>query len=212
MKAKNIILVAALSLFSTAGFSQESESSNSVPLIGIGINLTQFRMVDLWDDYYGAPANKLMITVSPLKYLRIEPEVGFFSHSYEDQVGNGQKFDLKDRLLTFGAGLFGMYQKGNTNMYGGLRFESASIKDEYLEQTGYDINWNPIYAVSESESSRTTFSPTIGAEYFLGEHFSIGGEFGIRIMSIKSEYPGSSTTDKSNMTSTDAALQMRIYF
>lgn len=192
---------------SMSGFSQSEEATVEPPVFGIGMNLTQFQFSDLYgSDLYGAPANKLMITVTPIKMLRIEPDFGFMSFKYEDEDGTGKKFDLKSNMVSFGAGAFGMMQRGKTNFYGGLRFELAKITDEYLE-----IDWmTGAGSVKEYESSRTTLAPTIGGEYFLGQHFSIGAEFSLRMMNINMKQPGASSQQEKH-TTTGAGLQMRFY-
>lgn len=210
MKTKSIWL---LLLLLPMGLTVNAQEENyKPPLFGVGINLTQFRISDLFNDYYGAPANSLMITVSPLKYLRFEPQIGYYSEKYEDDLGNGQKFDMRDRLLSFGIGAFGMLQKVKTNIYFGLRYENARIKDEFLDLEYDPVTFQSYYSKKISESTRSTVAPTVGAEYFLGEHFSVGGEFAFRIMNFKTTTEGSAITEKSSASNTDAGLQIRFYF
>lgn len=192
---------------SILGNAQSEEATVTPPIFGIGMNLTQFQFSDLYgSDLYGAPANKLMITITPVKMMRIEPDFGFMSFKREDEDGTGKKFDLKDRVISYGVGAFGMMQRGKTNLYGGLRFEMASIKSEYL-----DIDWmSGIGSISEYEGSRTTLAPTLGGEYFLGEHFSIGAEFSLRIMNISMKDEGLPSEEEKH-TTTGAGLQMRFY-
>jgi hypothetical protein len=203
-----LCLFLGFGIFTTTG----QEENYEPPMIGIGLNLTQFRMNEIFYDYFGAPANSLMITVTPMKMIRLEPQVGYFSNRYDEKPGNGQTFNLQDKMITFGVGAFGMIQKGKTNIYGGLRYESAKVENEWLDYNYDFMTGTEYYTIESSEASRSTVAPTIGAEYFLGEHFSVGGEVAVRIMSIESKSSTSSTTEKSNSTSTDAGLQLRFYF
>lgn len=194
-----------------SGFSQSEDSKVQPPLFGLGLNLTQFQYSDLYSyELYGAPANNLMLTVSPLKALRIEPEFGYMSFKRETTDGNGQKHDLRNKISAFGVGVFGMMQRGKTNLYGGVRYEMAAITSEWLD-VEYDWTFGTAsYFIREDKSTRSTISPTVGAEYFLGDHFSIGGEFSFRIMSITTKYYGG-PTEKESQTATGAGLQMRFY-
>ena len=211
MKTLKYYLLAICITTVFAGNSQTEESKVEPPIFGLGLNLTQFRFSDLFSDWFGAPANQLMITVSPMKSLRLEPEFGILSFKHEETDGNNQTHDLKDKVISFGIGAFGMIQRGQTNIYGGLRYNNAQMTSEYLDLTGYDVNFNPIYSVVKDEGTRSTVAPTIGAEYFFGQHFSIGGEFSLRIMKVNSRPSGSSTTQVENDIVTGAGLQMRFY-
>lgn len=188
-----------------------NEESVMPPIFGVGINLTQFQFSDLFSDWYGSPANKIMLTVTPMKSLRIEPEFGMLSFKREETDGNGQTHDLKDKMIAFGIGAFGMMQRGNTNMYGGLRYENAQMQSQWLDSNTDWMSGTTTYTVVKDEGTRSTIAPTIGAEYFFGQHFSIGGEFSLRIMKINSKPYGSSVTQVEDHITTGAGLQMRFY-
>lgn len=210
MKIRQLYCLAILLFASNSFIAQEENENVQISKFGVGINLTQVRISELYSmsNYFGVPANNFMVTVSPLKWLRIEPLIGFTSSTYADYNDK----ENKDKMFNVGTGLFGMLQRGNTNIYGGLRYENTKITNVSYQITDYTTN-GPVYSKITAEASRNTFAPTLGAEYFLGKHFSFGGEFGLRIMSITSNSGQSGAQDQeSKMSSTDASFQIRVYF
>lgn len=181
---KTLLLIGAIAL-SINSFGQESEPKLELPKIGLGLNFTPFNLTDYYSVDYSP--SKLMITYTPIKFLRIVPEIGYMSVKDDNS---------KTSFLVYGAGLFFMGQKGKTNIYGGPKVEYATTKDTYESET--------------NKSGRLTIAPTIGAEYFLGQHFSIGGEFALKFISFKAISNGSNPDDK--ITTTGASVQLRFYF
>lgn len=198
-----------------------SAQDNIVPRkLGIGLNLTQLRLSDLYSyNLYSAPANSVMIEVSPLKSLRVTPSIGYFSRSVEIMGPDSQRYDEKQGLFAAGLGLFYMFQKQDVNFYTGMRFEMARIQEVFYD-FDYVFNPNPPYddyyvaIEKESINTRTSYNPTLGAEYFFSPHFSIGGEFQLRISTFektKQAFPSPADGEKMSI-STDAGIQLRFYF
>lgn len=199
IKKTLLLLATALCLFSTENiFAQSNEESLDIRPFGLGLHVEQFKLSDLTMDITTAPANKLVFTISPANFIRIEPEVGF-------NLLNNKEEELKDLSVHVGTGVYGMFQKGRTNFYGGLKFEYANISNEY-------IDWNTNDKMTE-KVNRITVGPTIGAEYFFGRHFSFGGEIGLKYMSLtsKDSQYGDSEVNQSYLT-TDSGLLLRFYF
>ena len=181
---KTLLLLGALAL-SINSFGQESEPKLELTKIGLGLNFTPFNLTDYYSVDYSP--SKLMITYTPIKFLRIAPEIGYMSTKDNN---------YKTSFLAYGAGLFFMNQKGKTNIYGGPKVEFATTKYTNGSET--------------SKAGRLTIAPTIGAEYFLGQHFSLGGEFALKFISFKAIDSGSNPDDK--ITTTGASAQIRFYF
>ena len=163
---------------------QESEPQVELPKIGFGFNLNPMSLFDYYNFDYSP--SKLMITYTPTKFLRIEPDIGYMSVKDDN---------YKESLIAFGGAIYFMKQKGKTNIYGGPKVEFAIDKYEYDSNT--------------SKDGRLTFSPTIGAEYFLGQHFSIGGEFALKFISFKDLDDGQNPDEK--ITTTGTSVQIRFY-
>lgn len=98
-----------------------------------------------------------------------------------------------------------MFQKGKTNIYGGIKGEYGRMKDEYL-------TWNDD-DVEETKALRISVGPAVGAEYFLGDHFSIGGEISVKYMNYKIKYTETGRdNEKYTLINTDSGLLLRFYF
>ena len=165
---------------------------------GLGLHVEQFKMGDVYTDFAMSPANKVIFTINATNYLRIEPEVGFNFYNDKDN-------DLKDQSLHTGIGVFYMFQPGKINIYTGVRFELAQIKEEYQ-------SWQTDEKYTD-KSVRTTFAPAIGAEYFFGKHFSIGGEVALKYSNLKTKYGNPDNEDrKRTYFSTDTGVLLRFYF
>jgi len=155
---------------------------------GIGLHLEQFKSNDLFSlfEEMGAfSGNKIILVFSPSNSFRIEPEIGFMTVSVKSE-------DEKIKFINLGLGVLGMMQHNRLNIYGGLRGEYGISK----------------YGSDSSDKNNTfSISPTIGAEYYLGDNFTFGGEFAIKYFSTKQfeDY-------KINLFSTATGLFIRFYF
>lgn len=78
--------------------------------------------------------------------------------------------DDKHIHVNFGLGVFRLYPLDKTLLLGGIRVGYGQERSKYSIQT-----------TSEVKSNRYSYSfgPFIGAEYFFGNHFSIGAEVGL---------------------------------
>lgn len=200
---KSIVFIIAITLiaFNVKSYAQTEESKTELPIFGLGMHIEQFKLNDITTNINTAPANKVIFTISPTNHFRIESEIGF-------NAFNDKEDDLSDLSIHFGVGGFVMFQKGKTNIYTGLRVEYAAISHEY-------IDWSPNPNQKQTEKTkRISAGPAIGAEFFLGKHFSFGGEIALKYMNLKSEdsqYSDSETVSQSYIT-TDSGLLVRFYF
>ena len=189
---------ASLLLIQSGLLGQDNEDE-PIKLFGLGMHIEQFKLVDIASDITTAPANKIMLTITPNNKFRIEPEVGlnFF---------NDKESELKNKSIHFGVGTFGMFQRGKVNLYTGLRFEYANISVEYFD-------WNTGDKSTE-RINRISLGPAIGAEYFFGKHFSFGGEISLKYMNLKSkDGRNNNGADRDEVYfTTDSGLLLRFYF
>ena len=198
----SISIIASIFLINPDLFGQNEEEIPKIKIFGVGMHIEQFNTVDIWMvGITTVPVNKIVFTISPIKNFRLEPEIGFSSF-------NDRTTDLSYKSLNIGIGGFGMYQLGKTNFYGGLRFEYADMTNEYVQSS----SGNGV-VVGTEKTIRLEIGPALGAEYFFGSHFSLGGEIGLRHMNIKTngeQYSGS-TNEKKYFTS-NMGILLRFYF
>lgn len=193
----------------TSVFGQEAPKAQEMKKFGFGLHVEQFKTQDIMSSTI-VPANKLILVMSPVSNFRVEPSIGF-SNS-KDEFGDINYSGMQtSKGFYIGIGAFYMYQAGKTNLYFGLRLEHGKIKEE-MEYTS-----NGFSDFSKTETKRFMFAPTLGAEYFLGKHFSFGGEFALKNYSSKSSNtstnnPAPSDENKNKFFSTDTGLLLRFYF
>lgn len=193
-----IFLGAALCLYINNLFGQ-TDSTSIIKPFGIGLHLEQFKINDI-SDLTDFPGNKIALSISTGNSFRFEPEFGFRS-------GKGESGDLntKSSTVTLGLGSFIMFQHKKLNTYIGFRMELGIMKftEDYMGSK-----------VTE-KSDRFLIGPAIGAEYFLGEKFSFGGEIGLRNVSSKTTKepkPTGYQNEKISFFATDTGLFVRFYF
>lgn len=205
MKRKILLSITIISVIifkSPALFGQSSEEIPKIKVFGFGMHIEQFNTVDLWMvGITTVPVNKIVLTISPIKNFRLEPEIGFSSF-------NDGSIDLTYKIFNIGIGGFGMYQLGKTNFYGGLRFIYADMSNEYvLSASGNNI------VKGTEKTIRLEIGPAFGAEYFFGSHFSFGGEVGLRKMNIKTKGESYSlSTHERNYIASNMGILLRFYF
>ncbi|MEN8122282.1 MAG: outer membrane beta-barrel protein [Bacteroidota bacterium] len=194
----SLIVISAILFQESQIIGQNSENTEVLQLFGLGMHIEQFKLSDITMDITTAPANKIVLTMTPTNKFRIEPEIGF-------NYLNDKESELKAKSVHFGVGGFTMYQKGKTNIYLGFRFEYANISNEYY-------NWNTGGKLKE-KTNRLSIGPAIGAEFFFGDHFSFGGEIGLKYMSLETnDSQSGSDYKKQEHITTDSGLLLRFYF
>lgn len=200
VKFSLLIAFVVLATSFTQSYGQSTESIPLLKMIGFGMHIEQFKINDLANTITVAPANKLLLTFTPVRNFRLEPEIGInFSKNTTSK--------LEAKSVHFGLGGFGMFQKGKANFYGGLRFEIAVISNERLIYSYYSPE------KFTEKTNRITIGPSFGAEYFFGEHFSFGGEIGLKFMKINTNIEElQESEEKAENITTDSGLLIRFYF
>ncbi|MDH5366619.1 MAG: hypothetical protein OEW67_06500 [Cyclobacteriaceae bacterium] len=204
----NLAILLALVFSNYVVYAQDSDESNDLRVFGLGMHIEQFKWLDIASFSGVAPVNKIMLTITPSNSFRIEPEFGF--NYYNNKTGaNSNTGYLKNRVTTFGIGVFGMKQWTKTNIYYGLRMDNGIVKNEYE-----DFNFNGNLIIETEKINRFSIGPSIGVEYLFGKHFSFGGEIGIKSITNKSTNSQFSVNGetKESYFATDTGLLIRFYF
>jgi len=182
--------------FKTHG--QNSEELLEMKLFGLGLHFEQFGLKDLIGDYIVIPKNKIIFIINPTQHFRIEPNIGYTLSRYRD---GGHK----SRSTNWGLGSYGMFQRGETNFYGGIKFDYEKMSYEYLHfQTG---TWR-----TRNVTKSYTIGPVIGAEIFFGEHFSFGGELGLNYKLSNIKYDPILDGKQRKYFTSNSGLLLRFYF
>ena len=204
------IAIGIMTFTSQHSFGQEVETNTEVKKFGIGLHVEQFKIQDIWSSSF-APVNSIIFTISPSSKWRLEPSISFSNAKDEYSTSSYTPTNTIEGIY-FGLGGFGMYQAGKPNIYIGVRIEHAKIKDESKYSDGTTTN------IRTDETKRFMIGPTIGAEYFLGKHFSFGGEVALKNYNYKTESKETSNPNptpqenKSNSFSTETGLLLRFDF
>lgn len=106
--------------------------------------------------------------------LRLEPEFGLTRSSMTEEIEDVGESSEKTTSLRIGCGLFWYKPVNKVSFYYGgrigiVRMSSSAEQDYKNPFLGED---------SETKTSQTNLylGPAIGAEYWISEHFSVGGE------------------------------------
>ena len=195
MKNFKLILLGAILCFNFSTLFSQTESKSLIKPFGIGLHIEQFKINDILD-LQNTPANKIVLSISPSKSFRLEPELGL-------RFAKSQANSASASSVSLGLGAFGMFQRNKLNLYAGVRLEYATMKS------------TSTYSTATNLSNRIMAGPALGAEYYLGENFTFGGEVGLRYASSTTTIdpkPTGYTDTKSSYFTTDTGLFVRFYF
>ncbi|MCX6223652.1 MAG: outer membrane beta-barrel protein [Bacteroidia bacterium] len=198
MKKFKFVILGAIICFNFGTLFSQTEKKSLIKPFGIGLHIEQFKLNDI-TDLANSPANKIILSISPSRSFRLEPELGL-------RFAKDQNSDNSSNCVYMGLGALGMFQRNNLNLYAGLRFEYGMINVNSKDYNG---------AKRTDETNRVTLGPVLGAEYYLGENFTFGGEVGFRYVSIGSTVspkPTGYEDSKTSNFSTDTGLFVRFYF
>lgn len=172
--------------------------------IGIGIRASVFHISELPLDII--PANRLMVSYDPIRYLRTEVHVAAYSHTDELFLGTS-KFNLKESSTLVGFGVFGVLPCENAKFLAGIRCSRNNYMEDFVR---FDENGDPFVAADEGQIN--IVAPVLGGEYFFSKWFSVGAEFSF--MMIKDELnPWDTDVPSTTMstTITESSLVFRFY-
>ncbi len=195
MKFKTLSLgllwIATLLTFDSSA--QNEQENIELKSFSLGVRAEAFNLSDL--SLNDGVANKsILATYNLNQRLRLDAELGFGFQNSKDT-------EYKSMGLKAGIGVFGMTQKNKLNFYYGLR---VAYTHNYRNTEDYMTGeW-------EKKTQKIfTLSPTIGAEYFLTNQFSLGSEFSVNANFINNEIW---EAGKSNLINTSTSVILRYYF
>ncbi|HYV93032.1 MAG TPA: hypothetical protein VE978_14675 [Chitinophagales bacterium] len=190
MKTSPLVVLVVL-LFPFNSFSQQGTNDATLPLFGLGLKMTPFHWSDIFLNeanlFIPGSSDVISITIDPTPHLRIEPELGLSITTDNNGPVNSST------TIGLHAGIFlgRMWQKGSTNFFAGPRFQYL-----VFSSTG------------QHDISGVLIGVATGGEYFFSKYFSAGAEFHVSDFILED----SSTEDKFNTISTDAAFTARVFF
>ena len=133
--------------------------------------------------------------------LFIEPLIRYSSSSEEidyDNYATGQDYEVSSSNFTLLLGIFKPTEIGKIRSYYGIRVGKTWSKYEN------DLN------NYKEESDILIIAPTVGAEYFISDKFSFGGEAMYTMITDEEEDDGFTTTTKESVLI--PKLIVRFYF
>ena len=129
--------------------------------------------------------------------LIIEPHISYYSSSYEADYDDYPDYEETNLIWSLSAGVYKPFVKGSLKSYAGVRIgKQWSV---YEETNAEDV-----------ESESLIIAPTIGAEYFISENFSFGGE--CMYSTASSEDEENDITIKTSQTRITPVFIVRFYF
>ena len=211
MRTTAAVLLIVSGIFAQNAQAQQDEVSLKIPVFGIGLRGEQLKGYDLVSTPF-VPVNKVIFTITPSNKWRIEPTIGY-SRMKDETTDAGTSSTQTLSGLFYGLGGFGMYAAGKANIYYGVRLELGTIKEE-MRYVDTDFNVDEKYT---RKTKRFSVGPVLGAEYFIGHHFSFGGEIALKNYSNKIEEtstsdPNPSGEQSNSFFSTETSLMLRFYF
>lgn len=151
------LFIPLLVFLSSFLLAQKSENEKSLKF---GIAATMETSSDVFEDgfhrYTDIGFSKILLPVIFKSLVKIEPEIGYRS-------GDGKYVDYK--LWQIGLGIFYYSKYNDINIYLGPRI-------------GFEKLSSPLYNIDDEMETTTSYNYglTLGSEYFLSKHFSIGSD------------------------------------
>ena len=194
-------------LLSASVLAQGTASPNT-RRVGVGVAISDAGEVAAEGAYLGSTYRVTTAALLPTIFIpidvtsrfRLEPELSGYRNSNTHIGGTFGDDTSSSSLLQVGTGVFGLARHERFTLYYGgrvasLRFGVSSIRNT-REYTSSARGW--------------LLAPTMGAEYFLTEFLSVGGEASLKFVSWNNETSPSMTTGTS--VASHGALALRFYF
>ena len=169
---KKLILTSILLISINNLYSQDSSSVK----YGFGLSIIDFRnAVDGVYTYHGYSPN-FSIPIIINSNFKIEPTIGFYSRTFKYKSANDDE-ERNENSFQIGIGIFSIKKYDNLMIYyGGHLGVILLYKDEKDDNVTY----------IDEEGFGYFVSPAIGGEYFISDHFSVGGEIQFKYYIIES--------------------------
>jgi hypothetical protein len=192
------LFIASLLLINSNVNSQSSETANSKVKFGAGIDLE----LSEYDFYPSYPPPSIKLSIELIDAIRIEPGIGFNKHNSESDPDEYSS-DYKRTKFSLGG-----YWVNRTR-------KVSPILGIYLDYSRYNYNYGDTSSNRVESGYEFRFGPSIGIEYIISDHFSIGGDFLSLKKNEKYKFEDSSSgVDETTATglSTGSNLRFRFYF
>jgi len=195
MKKLISIIITLISLNITIG--QENANNQEDIKYGMGFNVeigspfaSLFSMILNEDSYQGM---EVFFPIETRGYL-IEPSISYLSNSteYEGNIDNNyssydaSNMDSFESIMSLSLGIFKIFEKDRVRFYSGLRVGKIWTKSE----SPYSDDEEP------NEESSLIIAPTLGAEYFISDNFTLSGESVYSMKTFVEENDGLKKTEK----------------
>ena len=163
---------------------------------GAGLYLETPKLSDFYQEYE-YPANRIIMSLNLYERFKIEPEFGLYLSESKD--------NWRETGTITGISTFYLFNKNRTTLYTGIVFELSNLSTVYF-------NIQP-----EEDDVRVVRSyilgPAFGMEYFFSEHFSLGGEIGLKYIAYRSiNVTDNDDPRKEKRIITDTGIKLRYYF
>ena len=180
MKKMSIYIV-MLGMFLSVSFGQEQIK------FGLGFEFHTFPSLFMMQDG-GTPPLGIYLPLEAGTVL-IEPLVMYSSSSteidYDDYSMNDSKYTESD--LTLLIGILKPTVRGKIRSYYGIRFGKQWHEEDYDDNN------------SDVEDDNLIIAPTVGAEYFISDNFSFGGEGMYSMVTYENKENSYNKVSKENM-------------
>lgn len=169
------LILVVFTLNANTLFAQEDMSTEKLSIgLGVALGKELFSIYELDGNVSLPDFPSFYVPIQLSKSFRIEPEIGYFRYSIENDL------EESSAVLVLGCGLFYTHWHGKANIYFGGRFElyrySSQVADYDLEWNGDSYDWIQT-AGHDYTTSNWVLSPAIGSEYFICPNkLSLGGE------------------------------------
>lgn len=211
MKSK-LLFFFAFAFISISSFSMIKDTTKFKHL-SIGIRTGK----DLYSELKDPVPAKLIISVDPIKYFRVDFQYGLYKEK-RDYLATGYTSsgsytttlqpEFKATSMAFGG--FGMYNFDKTRIYLGYRFGRTKISEDVVYNMSTFTGNTP--TIGTNNSIINIHSMIIGGEYFLAKRFSLGAEFGFnRSKETFTSYQPGSMPMLNTGSYSDGSLILRFY-
>lgn len=198
---RSFLVLVFIVLISSLEAQTHEEKSGSI--FGIGISFEKSYYFIYAEEVNSLPIGlgNIYMPINLSRDFRLEPEIGIFSYGYS-YIG----YKRKANEFRIGIGFHFSRNYASTKILFGVRLGIIyhSIKREYD---------NPEYEDDDYSAMDFYIGPTVGAEYFITKHFSLGTEAQLNYISI-GEYDDDEDDENETRTiiSTRALVLLRFYF
>jgi len=206
MTVRILAIVVLMGMLFSQVFPQEAEVKiNNIKTTGIGFEFQTIGPLVAALTNSSSASGSLFLPMVTEKFM-IEPNISFMYDSDELDYDNPDYDDQEDyeSYLMINVGLFFVNHKSEKlRTYTGARVGMATSKSKSA------------YSENEIKGKAFLFGPAMGAEYFISEHLSFGGECTLRIgrgTEEGSNYYDEEYTETETTTLLVPTLMIRFYF